>query len=213
MIRPNFGWIRKLFQPSEPSWLSEFVPMKLIVGLGNPGKKYEKTRHNIGFEVVREIARRHASGPTQAKFKAELGNCNLGGEKVLLMCPLTYMNNSGQSVRAAFDFYKLDPNSILIVCDDFNLPLGRIRFRVKGSSGGQKGLGDIVKRLGTEEIPRMRLGIGQPPEQWDVADYVISRFAKDEQETIEHLVTRAADGAVDWVQSGTEYCMNQYNAT
>ena len=140
--------------------------MKLIVGLGNPGRKYAGTRHNVGFEVLAELGRRAAAGRPRTKFQAELLEAMVGGEKVLLLSPLTYMNRSGSSVQPARDFYQLDNEDLLIICDDINLPLAKLRFRAKGSSGGQKGLEDILRRLGTDQVPRLRLGVGQPPAQW-----------------------------------------------
>ncbi len=186
--------------------------LKLIVGLGNPGRKYESTRHNIGFAVLRQLADRFGSGMPRAKFQGEVVDARVGSQRVLLLCPLTYMNNSGRSVVEARDFFKLDHADLLVVCDDFNLPLGKLRCRAKGSSGGQKGLQDIIRSLGSEVLSRLRIGIGTPPDGWDVADYVLSKFRSDEDEIIRHTVVRAADAAVDWVQEGIQVCMNRYNA-
>jgi len=147
--------------------------MKLVVGLGNPGRKYEGTRHNVGFDCLAKLAGRLPAAPVKQKFQGELIEAEIGGERVLLLCPLTYMNLSGGSVLAARDFYKIKENDILVVCDDFHLPLAKLRFRAKGSAGGQKGLADILRRLGTENIARLRIGIGEPPPQWNVADYVL----------------------------------------
>ena len=185
--------------------------MKLVVGLGNPGRKYDKTRHNIGFEVLAELGRRHGVGPVQSKFQGHLLDCRIGAEKTFLLCPQTYMNNSGRSVKACVDFYKTSVADVLIVCDDFHLPVGRIRFRPKGSSGGQKGLQDILEQFGTQDIARLRIGIGEPPPQWSIPDYVLSKFSKAESTDVEQVVLRSANGVEDWVQSGTEFCMNQYN--
>lgn len=186
--------------------------MKLVVGLGNPGRKYEGTRHNVGFEVLADLAKRFGQGAARSSFQAEVVDANLGGERVVLLCPQTFMNNSGASVVRARDFYKLENHELLVICDDFNLPLGRLRFRAKGSSGGQKGLDDIIRRLGSDEFARLRIGIGQPPESWDPADYVLGRFAKAERAEADAAVWRAADAAVAWVRDGIEKCMNQYNA-
>ena len=127
------------------------------------------------------------------------------------MSPLTYMNNSGTCVQAAYGFYKLSPQDLLVICDDLNLPLAKLRFRGEGSSGGQKGLGDIIQRLGTEEFPRLRLGIGSPPEGWDPADYVLSKFTKKEIPHVEEAVQRAADAVAVWASQGIQDCMNRYN--
>jgi len=131
----------------------------------------------------------------------------------MLLRPQSYMNRSGASVQAARDYYQLDHDEILVVCDDFNLPVARLRFRSKGSSGGQKGLQDIIRCLGDERFPRLRIGIGPPPENWDVADYVLSKFGKEEKPVIHEAIERAADAVVTWTTDGIETCMNQYNAT
>jgi PTH1 family peptidyl-tRNA hydrolase len=185
--------------------------MKMVVGLGNPGRKYQQTRHNVGFEVLAKVAWRHAVGPVTGRFEGELIDFQSDAGKVLLLCPLTYMNRSGQSVRVALDFYKLPLSDWLVVCDDFSLPLGRLRFRPHGSAGGQKGLADIIRRVGTDQFARLRVGIGLPPPQWDPADYVLARFGAEEREVMDQAVERAARGVDDWLQHGTEYCMNQYN--
>ncbi len=186
-------------------------PMKLIVGLGNPGRKYDETRHNIGFEVVAELAKHYGDGATRNRFQGEASEARIGGTKVLLLCPHTYMNKSGGSALAARDFYKIDNEDILVICDDFSLPVAKLRVRTKGSSGGQKGLQDILNRLGSNEITRLRVGIGPPPEQWDVADYVLSKFNDDERKEINQAITRATDAVVTWVRDGAKECMNQFN--
>jgi PTH1 family peptidyl-tRNA hydrolase len=187
------------------------LAMKLIVGLGNPGKKYQQTRHNVGYEVLAELGRRHGDGKPRSKFQAEVMEAQVGSQKLLLLSPLTYMNLSGNSVQPARDFFKLSNSDLLIVCDDFNLPLAKLRFRTKGSAGGQKGLANILQRLGTQEVSRLRVGIGPPPENWDVADYVLSRFSEDERHAMNQTVPQAADVVADWVLDGPESCMNRYN--
>ena len=187
--------------------------MKLIVGLGNPGRKYVGTRHNIGWDVLAELARRCGGGTPRERFQGEVVELDMGGQKVLLLCPLTYMNLSGASVQPARDFHKIDNVDLIVVCDDFSLPLARLRFRARGSAGGQKGLQDIIQRLGTEEFPRLRIGIGTPPPQWDPADFVLSKFNAEERKAIDVAVATAAKALEDWVAHGTEYCMNQYNGT
>ncbi len=185
--------------------------MKLIVGLGNPGRKYAETRHNVGFEVVASLARQFGQTQPKVRFQGEVVEAGIGSEKVLLLCPHTFMNRSGGSVRPAVDFYKLTPAEVLVVCDDFNLQLGQLRFRAKGSAGGQKGLADIIRCLGTEEVPRLRIGIGPPPAGWDVADYVLSKFAKEETPSIQVTVEQAAAAAAEWATLGIDHCMNRYN--
>ena len=185
--------------------------MKLVVGLGNPGRRYEGTRHNVGFAVLAELARKFASSRPKAKFHAEVVEADLDGNRALLLSPLTYMNNSGLSVQAAKSFYKIPEGDLLVVCDDLNLPVAKLRFRAKGSAGGQKGLDDITRRLATENFSRLRIGIGSPPENWDWADYVLSKFSKREIPDVEEAVGRAADAVAVWVREGAESCMNQYN--
>lgn len=186
--------------------------MKLVFGLGNPGRRYEGTRHNIGAMVVAELARRHASGPVKGKFHAEVVEASLAGQQALLLVPTTYMNLSGASVQEVQAFYKVPLDDLLVICDDLNLPLAKLRFRPKGSSGGQKGLEDIIRRLGTEEFGRLRIGIGQPPEGWDWADFVLSKFAKHEASEIQQSVRLAADAVADWAREGLQSCMSRYNA-
>jgi PTH1 family peptidyl-tRNA hydrolase len=187
--------------------------MKLVVGLGNPGPKYAKTRHNVGFLVLAELARRHANAKPRGQFSGETVEARVDGEKVLLLSPLTYMNDSGRSVQPARDFYKLENDEILVICDDFQLALARLRFRPKGSDGGQKGLADIIRRLGSGDVPRLRIGIGNPPEGWDPAAYVLGKFTKEEIPEVEEAVSRAADAVADWTRLGIQHCMNHYNAS
>lgn len=206
--------------------------MKMVVGLGNPGRKYDRTRHNVGFAVVREVARRYAVGQPKTNFQAEIVEAALPGEsrpaaessapaetrnaaaekqKALLLLPQTFMNLSGNSVGAARDFYKLDNDDLLIVCDDFNLPLGKLRFRAGGSAGGQKGLADVIRRLGTDEVPRLRIGVGPVPANWDPVDFVLGKFTAEESSEIELTIVRAADAVADWASQGLATSMNRYN--
>lgn len=186
--------------------------MKVVVGLGNPGPKYERTRHNVGFVVVNELATRLAAGKPRFRFDAQVAEGSLGTEKVLLAAPQTYMNESGRSVRQLVDFFGLPLSDLLVVCDDFNLDLARLRMRSGGSAGGQKGLADTIRHLGTEEFPRLRIGIGHPPEPMDAADFVLSRFRRNEIKSIDAAVVRAAEGAELWIRSGLDRAMNQVNA-
>lgn len=185
--------------------------MKLIVGLGNPGRKYVGTRHNIGWEVVNEFHRKYGRGAPRMKFQGELAEASVDDQTVWLLCPHTYMNCSGGSVQPARDFYRLEHQQLIVVCDDLNLPLGRLRFRAKGSAGGQKGLSDIIRRLGTDDFPRLRIGIDSPPPQWDAAAYVLGRFSPDERPAIDEAVKLGAEALADWVRQGVAYCMNRYN--
>ena len=186
--------------------------MKVVVGLGNPGSKYQNTRHNVGFQVVGELALRHGASKPRIKFEAEVAEVILSGEKLLLVAPQTYMNHCGRSVTKLVDFYKLPLEQLMIVCDDMNLPTGQLRLRKTGSAGGQKGLMDILQALGAEQIPRLRIGIGRPPGRMDATDYVLGRFRKEEIDAINHAVMLAADGIELWAKSGIDAAMNQVNA-
>jgi len=185
--------------------------MKLIVGLGNPGRKYAGTRHNVGFEVLAELAKRLGADKPKSRFDGELTEAQIDSQRVLLLWPLTYMNNSGGCVQPTRDFYKVASEDLLVVCDDVSLPTGKLRLRAKGSSGGQKGLKDIIGRLGTEEFPRLRIGIGTQPPGWELADYVLSKFSSDEEPVVREAISKAADAAIDWIRSGLAPAMNKYN--
>lgn len=185
--------------------------MKLIIGLGNPGRKYQGTRHNIGFDVCHMLASDLSSSSPKKQFAGLYCDAVANGVKVGILRPETYMNRSGDSVRQAVDFFKLALESMLVVCDDLNLPLDRLRMRASGSAGGQKGLLDIIHKLGTDCFPRLRVGVGTPPPGWDAADFVLSRFENAEQTTVELTTRRAADAAITWLREGIEPCMNQYN--
>lgn len=185
--------------------------MKIIVGLGNPGRKYKNTRHNIGYAVVEEIAGRHSVDKEESKYDAIIGHIRVNQEKVLLVKPLTYMNLSGKAVYPLVKFYKLDLNDLLVIYDDMDLETGRIRVRAAGSSGGHKGIGSISGSLGVNDFPRVRIGIGRPPGRWDVQSWVLSEIAPFEQKTLEDSVNKAADAAICWVINGIVQTMNKFN--
>lgn len=185
--------------------------MKVIVGLGNPGKKYQGTRHNIGFDVLAVLAGRHPVDRVQQRFKAETATAQIGGERVLLVSPLTYMNLSGQSVKGLVDFFKLDLTDLIVICDDMSLELGRLRLRSGGSAGGQKGLADTIVKLGTDQFPRLRIGIGRPPNSVDPASFVLQSFKSSEKSEIEIACQRAADALETWIKDGIEAAMNRFN--
>ena len=186
--------------------------MKLIVGLGNPGVKYRMNRHNVGYMVLAELAGQFPGNRPQSKFHGDFLNIRQAdGESLLLLAPTTYMNRSGLSVGAATTFYKIPPCDVLVVCDDLNLPFCRLRLRGEGSSGGQKGLADILRVLGTEKVPRLRIGIGSPPGQMDAADYVLMNFTEKERVDVEITVKQAADAVMCWVNNGINEAMNRYN--
>ena len=191
--------------------------MKVVIGLGNPGSQYSGTRHNVGFDVIDELARRWQLAKPQVKFQAELRDGNFGGHKVLLVTPQTFMNRSGESVRQVTRFYQMPTDvlseNLVVVCDDMNLPLGRLRWRASGSSGGQKGLADILLRLGSDQVPRLRLGVGRPPGQMDPAKWVLAKFRSEEQTEAELMTKLAADSVELWVKEGIASTMNRFNRT
>ncbi len=184
--------------------------MKLIVGLGNPGRRYEQTRHNIGFVAAAKVASLAGAGPSRVRFKGEFTEAVVG-EKLVILWPQTFMNSSGKSVREACDFYKLSPEDVLVICDDLNLASARLRFRVSGSAGGQNGLADVIRHLGTDQVARLRIGIGRPPSGWDPADYVLGKWSKEESEMIERATETAAQAVMDWCAHGPDSVMNHYN--
>lgn len=185
--------------------------MKLVVGLGNPGKKYLNTRHNVGFDVLSEMLRRFPGDRPKGRFSGETVDLAVSGQKVLLLWPHTFMNVSGTSVLAARDFYKIEDEDLLVLCDDFQLPLGKLRLRTGGSSGGQKGLEDCLRRLGSQNLPRLRLGIGPVPERWKVADFVLGKFDESDQSQVQQMVRRSADAVETWISSGIQEAMNRFN--
>lgn len=185
--------------------------MKVVAGLGNPGNEYRNSRHNVGFLVMGELARRYQADKPRSKFEAEVVELLIGDAKVMLLAPQTYMNRSGRSIGKVVDFYRLPLDDLLVVCDDMNLKTGRLRLRGSGSAGGQKGLQDTINHLGTQEFARLRVGIGRPPGRMDPSDYVLARFSTREQEAIEDAVARAADGVETWIREGLTAAMNRIN--
>jgi PTH1 family peptidyl-tRNA hydrolase len=186
--------------------------MKLVVGLGNPGAKYRMTRHNAGYMVLAELANRFPNSTAKSKFHGDAVDIrDSRGETVVLLAPTTFMNNSGLSVGEAARFYKIVNEDILVVCDDLNLPFSKLRMRGDGSSGGQKGLADILRVLGTDKIPRLRVGIGQQPGQMDAADYVLMNFTEKERPEMEVTVKIAADAVMNWIENGIADAMNKFN--
>ncbi len=186
--------------------------MYIIVGLGNPGRQYEGTRHNMGFDAVDRLVELCDAPNAVRKFHALVGTGRIGSEKVVLAKPLTYMNLSGDSVRELVDFYKIDPaKELIVISDDIDLEPGRLRIRKKGSAGGQNGLKHIISRLGTDEFVRIRVGTGAKPAGWDLADWVLSRFSKEDREKADDALDRAAKAAVCVVRDGADAAMNTYN--
>lgn len=187
--------------------------MKAIIGLGNPGMKYAGTRHNIGFDAVTAIADKYNLSINNKKFKGVYADGHIAGEKVLLVQPQTFMNLSGECVREVADFYKLNPDEIIIICDDINLDVGRLRIRKKGSAGGHNGLKNIIAHLGTEEFPRIRVGVGEKTEGWDLADYVLARFDKDSEPVIREALANVVGAVETWISEGIDAAMNRYNVS
>lgn len=185
--------------------------MYIIVGLGNPTKTYDGTRHNIGFAVVDQIAADLGISVDEKKHKAKFGKGRISGEKVILAKPQTYMNLSGESVRALMDYYKISTEELIIIYDDTSLHTGQIRIRKKGSAGGHNGIKSIISCLGTTEFPRIKVGIGSKPHGWDLADYVLSKFKEEEKDVIKEAVISAGDAARAIIADGINEAMNQYN--
>ncbi len=186
--------------------------MYLIVGLGNPSKKYEKTRHNVGFDVIDALAAKYDIAVTQKKHKALYGAGWIGGKKVVLVKPQTFMNLSGDSVAPLLHFFKLDPASqLLVVFDDISLAPGNIRVRRKGSAGGHNGIKDIIAKTGTEQFARVKVGVGEKPRGGDLAKHVLGHFSRDERILVEEAIDDAVDALTRMVDGAVDEAMNQYN--
>lgn len=185
--------------------------MKIIVGLGNPTREYQATRHNIGFDTITKLSDEYNIPLDFKKHKAVCGKGYIAGEKVILAQPQTYMNVSGESVRELVDFYKVTNEDIIIIYDDVALGVGQLRIRPRGSAGGHNGIKSIIAHLGTQEFPRIRVGVGDKPKNWDLADYVLGRFPADEQPVIREALGRAAKACETIIADGIEEAMNLYN--
>ena len=191
-------------KPAGISWL--------VVFLGNPGPKYSGTRHNAGFLTADAAEKRFGVSINRSRFKALTASCEINGEKVLFMKPQTYMNLSGDAVRQAVAFYHLPADHVLVISDEMSLPVGTIRIRPKGSAGGHNGLKSIISSLGTDEFPRIRLGVGAPPHpDYDVKDWVLSVFRDQDAEAITHAAEQAAEAVETYINFGSEKAMNKYN--
>jgi len=199
-------FIRRMTKPEEVG-----TQMKLIVGLGNPGKQYDQTRHNIGFEVIDTLSDQFSIPLNQSKFKGLYGIGLHNGEKVLILKPLTYMNLSGESIRAVMDYYQIELEDLLVIYDDLDLPVGKIRLRQKGSPGGHNGIKSTVAHLGTQEFNRIRIGINRPTPGMSVPDYVLGRFRQEERPFTEEAVKRSADACAAWLKKPFLQVMNEYN--
>lgn len=191
---------------------NEEIKMFLIAGLGNPSSRYEKTRHNIGFDVIDAVSDRYNIEVKEKKAKALCGSGFIEGQKVLLVKPQTYMNLSGDSISALTNFYKLDPaRELIVIYDDISLDPGNIRIRKKGSAGGHNGVKDIIAKIGTDQFPRIKVGVGAKPENWDLADYVLSRFSQGERRLVDEAAAESVEALALMVQGRIEEAMNLYN--
>lgn len=189
---------------SGPDWL--------IVGLGNPGDKYAETRHNVGFQVVDEIAERKRIPVQRLKYKALTNTAEIGGMKVLLMKPVTYMNLSGEAVGEAVRFFKLPPEQVLVISDDISLPPGKLRIRRSGSAGGHNGLKNIIQHLGTDQFPRLKVGVGNKPHpDYDMADWVLSKFSGEDRKRMDQAAKQAADAVEAILTLGVDEAMSRFN--
>ena len=185
--------------------------MYVIAGLGNPGREYEGTRHNVGFMTLDALADKYNIDVREKAFKGLIGKGVIEGNKVILVKPQTYMNLSGECIRQVMDYYKVDPSEFIVIYDDISLVPGGIRIRKKGSAGGHNGIKNIIAHLGTQEFPRVRIGVGEKPARMDLADYVLSRFPKDERVLMEEAFERAGEAAVCMMNDTMEHAMNQFN--
>ncbi|HEY4554018.1 MAG TPA: aminoacyl-tRNA hydrolase [Bacillaceae bacterium] len=186
--------------------------MKLIAGLGNPGSIYDKTRHNIGFEVIDKLADRFGSPLNQSKFNGLFTIVHKNGQKIILLKPLTYMNLSGESIRPIMDYYDIPIEDLVVIYDDLDLPVGKIRLRQKGSAGGHNGIKSTIAHLGTQEFNRIRIGIDRPPAGMKVPDYVLGKFRKEEWESIQTVIETSADACEEWLEKPFLEVMNRFNA-
>ena len=194
-----------LFQKKAPvSWL--------VVGLGNPGGQYDNTRHNAGFAVADELARRGGFAIRRVKFKALTAAAEIGGQGALVMKPTTYMNLSGEAVGEAARFYKLAPDHVLIISDDVDLPLGKLRLRAGGSAGGHNGLKSVIQHLGSDQFPRLKVGVGgKPHPDYDLADWVLGKLTGEDKKLMDETVKRAADAVECFLKDGPQRAMSQFN--
>lgn len=185
--------------------------MKIIAGLGNPGEKYSNTRHNIGFMVITELAKRFRNVNRSYKFDGLLGDFFFGGEKVLIFQPMKYMNKSGAPLGKVMDYFDLKPQDLLVVHDDLDLDLGKMKFKRNGSSGGHNGIKSIITKLGTQDFKRLKIGIDRPPANLEAADYVLTKFRSEEKEVTNKTIEKAVMGIELFLNENIQQAMNKYN--
>lgn len=185
--------------------------MKLIVGLGNPGKEYESTRHNIGFQIIDKLACQLNVPLDKSKFNGLYGIGRYQGEKIILCKPLTYMNLSGECLRPLMDYYDVDIEDILVIYDDLDLPVGKIRLRTKGSAGGHNGVKSIINHTGTQRFKRIRVGIDRPKSGQQIVDYVLGQFSKEELPLVQEVIEKSANACQKWMEQSFLEVMNEFN--
>lgn len=221
-IKKAFEWVIKKTEKSNRKKVTEesykvhregenLDGLYLVAGLGNPGKEYVNTRHNVGFDTIDLISGRTGIQVSKVKCKALIGQGVIEGKKVILAKPQTFMNLSGESIRDLVEYYKIDIKNVLVIYDDVDLPLGKLRVRSKGSAGTHNGMRSVIYHIQSDEFPRIRIGIGKPPEGWELADFVLGRFDSESRKIVEQCISKAADAAVDIIKSNVEYAMNIYN--
>lgn len=190
----------------------KMIDMYIIAGLGNPGKEYNNTRHNVGFDVIDELVDKYNISVLETRNKALTGKGVVAGQKVILVKPLTYMNLSGESIRPLADYYKIDPETeLIVISDDISLPPGALRVRKKGSAGGHNGLKNIIKQLGNENFMRIRMGVGEKPKQYDLADWVLGHFSKEDRKAVDEAAVKAVHAIEMILTEGVDAAMNEYN--
>lgn len=186
--------------------------MFIIVGLGNPSKEYENTRHNIGFDTIDAIADKYNINVMELKHKAKIGKGYIDGEKVILAKPLTFMNSSGESIRAIIDYYKAEPETdLIVISDDISLPPGQIRIRKRGSAGGHNGLKNIIQHLGGENFQRIRMGVGEKPKEYDLIDWVLGHFNREDRKAVDEAILKAVQAVEMILKDGADAAMNEFN--
>lgn len=202
-----FGFLKALFKKDE-----EDGNMYVIAGLGNPEKKYFETRHNVGFAVIDALSDKYNIALTETKFKAAYGKGRIGNERVILVKPLTYMNLSGEAIAPICNYFKTDTReNLIVISDDVELDVGKLRVRPKGSAGGHNGLKNIIARLGHDEFTRVRVGVGKKPKEWDMVDWVLGHFDKDDEALIKSGIENAQEAIVEIMENGVDSAMNKFN--
>lgn len=201
---PSFRWLKRHNAPTEAQ------NIKLIVGLGNPGTRYARSRHNVGFLIVERFARAHTLAFARKRFNAEIAEGTIGDARVMIVKPQSFMNLSGEAVGKLFAFYKIAPHDLIVVYDDLDLPLGKMRMRPQGSAGGHHGMESIIARIGTSDFPRLRVGIGRPNPDADV-DHVLGNFDADEHDVMDETFVRAVEAIDTWLVDGITKAMNTFN--